>query len=90
MEYVGCSSANHTLITWLPFQGRYVPMFAAEIYDGDAKAIEQELTPINLASIMIGDPATDFFVMYRGYYEMQCKHMTIAPVQPIRYVRLYS
>ena len=35
-------------------KGRYIPVFAAEVYDQNARMIEAGLTPINLQSIMIG------------------------------------
>ena len=35
-------------------QGRYIPLFAAEIYDQNAKLEEAGLTPINLTSVIIG------------------------------------
>ena len=35
-------------------QGRYIPVFAATIYDRNAQLVEAGLTPINLTSIMIG------------------------------------
>lgn len=41
----------HTLST----QGRYLPLFAAEIYDQNSKFEKTGVTPINLSSIMIGN-----------------------------------
>ena len=35
-------------------QGRYIPVFAAEVYDQNAKLAAAGLTPINLQSVMIG------------------------------------
>lgn len=35
-------------------QGRYLPVFAAEIYDQNAKLAAAGLTPVNLQSVMIG------------------------------------
>ena len=35
-------------------QGRYIPVFAAALYDKNAELIEAGLTPINLTSVMIG------------------------------------
>ena len=35
-------------------QGRYIPTFAAEVYDQNEKLRQAGLTPINLVSIMIG------------------------------------
>jgi cathepsin A (carboxypeptidase C) len=54
---VGGSSAD--LYIWTSHinshQGRYVPVFAAEVYDQNARLIEAGLTPINLQSVMIGE-----------------------------------
>jgi carboxypeptidase C (cathepsin A) len=36
------------------YAGRYIPLFAAEIYDQNAKLAGAGLTPINLSSIMLG------------------------------------
>lgn len=36
------------------FKGRYLPVFAAEIYDGNARLVEKGVTPVNLKSILIG------------------------------------
>ena len=36
------------------YQGRYLPVFAAEIHDRNALLIEAGLAPVNLSSIMIG------------------------------------
>ena len=35
-------------------QGRYIPVFAAEVYDQNIRLVDEGLTPINLTSIMIG------------------------------------
>ena len=35
-------------------QGRYIPVFAAEVYDQNAKLVAAGLTPVNLQSVMIG------------------------------------
>ncbi|KAH9939580.1 Alpha/Beta hydrolase protein [Amylocystis lapponica] len=55
------------------YGGRYIPVFASEIYDQNAKLIEAGMTPINLSSIMTGNPCTDFYTMTSSYYDMQCK-----------------
>lgn len=39
-------------------QGRYIPLFAAEVYDQNSKLVDAGLTPINLTSIMIGMNST--------------------------------
>lgn len=41
----------------IPSKGRYIPVFAATIYDKNAQLVGAGLTPINLTSIMIGSLA---------------------------------
>ncbi|KAG6909081.1 hypothetical protein DXG01_002062 [Tephrocybe rancida] len=36
------------------YGGRYIPLFAAEVYDQNARLVDAGLTPINLASAIIG------------------------------------
>lgn len=36
------------------YGGRYIPVFAAEVYDQNVALVEMGLTPINLKSVMIG------------------------------------
>jgi carboxypeptidase C (cathepsin A) len=36
------------------YGGRYIPVFAAEVYDQNAALVKMGLAPINLKSIMIG------------------------------------
>ncbi|KAF5312208.1 hypothetical protein D9619_003689 [Psilocybe cf. subviscida] len=36
------------------YAGRYIPLFAAEVYDQNTKLVAAGLTPINLQSIMLG------------------------------------
>lgn len=36
------------------FKGRYIPVFAAQVYDENKQAVAAGLTPINLVSVMIG------------------------------------
>jgi cathepsin A (carboxypeptidase C) len=40
-------------------QGRYLPVFASAVYDGNAKLLAKGKTPINLQSVMIGNGITD-------------------------------
>lgn len=35
-------------------QGRYLPLFASEIYDQNARLAEAGFVPVNLQSVMIG------------------------------------
>ncbi|THH05832.1 hypothetical protein EW145_g4513 [Phellinidium pouzarii] len=70
-------------LTGESYAGRYLPVYAAAIYDQNADLIAKGLTPINLKSIMIGNGATDFLYLMISYYDMQCTSAGIAPVQPI-------
>lgn len=40
-------------------QGRYLPVFASAVYDGNAKLLAKGKEPINLQSVMIGNGITD-------------------------------
>jgi hypothetical protein len=35
-------------------QGRYLPVFAAEVYEQNARLVKAGVTPVNLSSVMIG------------------------------------
>ncbi|KAG5640374.1 hypothetical protein DXG03_008885, partial [Asterophora parasitica] len=37
------------------YAGRYLPLFASEVYDQNARLVEAGVTPINIASIIIGE-----------------------------------
>ena len=39
------------IVVW---QGRYVPMYAAAVFDRNAELVEAGIAPINLTSIMLG------------------------------------
>ncbi|KAI0769995.1 serine carboxypeptidase [Fomes fomentarius] len=65
------------------YGGRYIPVFAATIYDKNAQLVEAGLTPINLTSIMIGNGCTDFATMFPSYYDAQCQDPTFPPVQGV-------
>ncbi|KAI0069950.1 serine carboxypeptidase [Panus rudis PR-1116 ss-1] len=65
------------------YGGRYIPVFAAEVYDQNAKLVEAGLTPINLTSIMIGNGCTNWLEMFKSYVDMQCQNKTIPPVNSI-------
>ena len=68
-------------------KGRYIPVFAAEVYDQNAKLVEAGMTPINLTSVMIGNPCTDLLSMVSSYYGMQCKPMSGERIMSTRCVR---
>lgn len=48
-----------TLIEGNPSQGRYLPVFASEIYDQNQVALRQGRPTINLQSVLIGNGITD-------------------------------
>ncbi|KAL6307995.1 serine carboxypeptidase [Sparassis latifolia] len=65
------------------YGGRYIPVFASEVYDQNAKLIEAGINPINLKSVMIGNGCTDFVTMSPSYYDMQCRPMSAEPIVEI-------
>ncbi|KAH7909697.1 serine carboxypeptidase [Hygrophoropsis aurantiaca] len=65
------------------YGGRYIPIFAAEVYDQNAKLVEAGLTPINLQSVMIGNGFTDWATTWDSYIEMVCSPVSIFPIQSI-------
>ncbi|THU81285.1 serine carboxypeptidase [Dendrothele bispora CBS 962.96] len=66
------------------YGGRYVPLFASQVYDQNARMVEAGLTPINLTSVMIGNGMTDLYTMYSAYYEMTCTAASRPPVLDIK------
>ncbi|KAF9527913.1 serine carboxypeptidase [Crepidotus variabilis] len=66
------------------YGGRYVPVFAAAVYDQNSKLVEAGCTPINLKSIMIGNGVTDFASLYDGYYQMTCTGASVPPFLDIQ------
>ncbi|KAF9042259.1 serine carboxypeptidase [Panaeolus papilionaceus] len=65
------------------YGGRYLPVYASEIYDQNPRLIEVGLTPINLVSVMIGNGYTDHATLSPSYYEMACTAASTAPVLSI-------
>ncbi|KAF5353368.1 hypothetical protein D9756_007864 [Leucocoprinus leucothites] len=63
--------------------GRYVPVFASEVYDQNTRLVESGLTPINLQSVMIGNGITDFATTVLSDYDMQCTSASVPPVMSI-------
>ncbi|KAK7461334.1 hypothetical protein VKT23_008512 [Stygiomarasmius scandens] len=66
------------------YGGRYLPLFASEVYDQNTRLVEAGLTPINLASVMIGNGLTDMYKMYPAWYEMTCTAASRSPVFDIK------
>ncbi|KAF9262351.1 serine carboxypeptidase [Marasmius fiardii PR-910] len=58
------------------YGGRYLPLFASAVYDQNVALVEAGLTPINLASVMIGNGMTDFYEIHWSYYDMACTAQT--------------
>ncbi|KAJ3521507.1 hypothetical protein NM688_g9008 [Phlebia brevispora] len=65
------------------YGGRYIPVFASEVYDQNAKLIKAGITPINLESVMIGNGCTDWETMIPSYYDMQCSPKSVPPILSI-------
>ncbi|EIM83897.1 serine carboxypeptidase [Stereum hirsutum FP-91666 SS1] len=63
------------------YGGRYTPVFAAEIYDQNAKLVEIGMEPINLTSVMIGNGVTDPYSMTLSYNDFSCSAVS-APLTP--------
>ncbi|WWC99367.1 hypothetical protein V866_006268 [Kwoniella sp. B9012] len=54
------------------YGGRYLPVFASAVVDGNRKLIKEGKTPINLQSVMIGNGVTDEFSTMESYFPFQC------------------
>ncbi|KAG0698855.1 Alpha/Beta hydrolase protein [Suillus ampliporus] len=54
------------------YGGRYLPVFASEIYDQNQIAKAEGRPTINLQSILIGNGITDISTLYQGRYEIEC------------------
>ncbi|KAJ7700871.1 serine carboxypeptidase [Mycena rosella] len=60
------------------YGGRYVPLFAAEVYDQNRRLEQLGITALNITSVLIGGTIT-------SYYDMQCSPFagTGTPIQSI-------
>ncbi|KDQ13471.1 hypothetical protein BOTBODRAFT_146116 [Botryobasidium botryosum FD-172 SS1] len=65
------------------YAGRYLPVFASEIVDGNVRAKEAGIAPINLKSVLIGNGMTDVLSMTESYVDIQCTNASIEPFQSI-------
>ena len=54
------------------YGGRYLPVFASTVIDGNKALKAAGKAPINLQSVMIGNGITDFFRTMDSYYPYQC------------------
>lgn len=48
------------------YGGRYLPVFASAVVDGNKQLIKEGMAPINLNSVMIGNGVTDYCESYFG------------------------
>ncbi|TFK64448.1 alpha/beta-hydrolase [Pluteus cervinus] len=54
------------------YGGRYLPVFASEIWDQNQIATSEGRPAINLKSVIIGNGITDISTLYEGRYEIEC------------------
>ncbi|THH20268.1 hypothetical protein EW146_g1054 [Bondarzewia mesenterica] len=54
------------------YGGRYLPVFASEVWDQNQYAEEEGRPLINLQSVVIGNGITDISTLYAGRYEIEC------------------
>ncbi|KAJ6591158.1 peptidase S10 serine carboxypeptidase [Mycena vulgaris] len=54
------------------YGGRYLPVFASEIYDQNQVAITEGRPTLNLQSVIIGNGITDISTLYPGRYDVEC------------------
>ncbi|KAL0955847.1 hypothetical protein HGRIS_002049 [Hohenbuehelia grisea] len=66
------------------YGGHVLPNFASHVYDQNARLLQEEVTPINLVSVMMGDGLTDVLTMTTSYYDMQCTPTSIAPINDVQ------
>ncbi|KAF8579884.1 serine carboxypeptidase [Ramaria rubella] len=67
------------------YSGRYLPVFAAEIYEENARAVATGLPLINLTSVIIGRAELTYHTtrMILSYYDIQCSGASVKPFQDI-------
>ncbi|ELU44191.1 serine carboxypeptidase [Rhizoctonia solani AG-1 IA] len=68
----------------VPYVWRVLRVFASEIVDQNSRAEAGGFEPINLKSVLIGNGLTDFKTMWEGYYDIQCKNLSVVPFQDIK------
>ncbi|RXK37197.1 cathepsin A (carboxypeptidase C) [Tremella mesenterica] len=54
------------------YGGRYLPVFASAVVDGNKALKASGRTPINLKSVMIGNGGTEYQTLSESYYTFQC------------------
>ncbi|KAI0041504.1 serine carboxypeptidase [Auriscalpium vulgare] len=65
------------------YGGRYIPLFAAAVYDQNALLAAVGGTPINLTSGIIGNGFTDPAAMLPSFHAMTCTPASLPPVLDI-------
>ncbi|EIW74516.1 serine carboxypeptidase [Coniophora puteana RWD-64-598 SS2] len=65
------------------YGGKYIPMFAAEVYDQNAALVAAGMTPINLGSIIIGNGVTDYYKLWPAYIDMVCANASTFPIASV-------
>ncbi|KAJ3984287.1 Alpha/Beta hydrolase protein [Lentinula detonsa] len=66
------------------YGGRYLPVFASEIYDQNMVAKREGRPQLNLQSVIIGNGNTGISTLYLGRYEIECGTAALEkPVQSI-------
>ncbi|KAJ7118927.1 Alpha/Beta hydrolase protein [Mycena epipterygia] len=65
------------------YGGRYVPLFAAQVYDQNRRLEQLGMTPVNLISALIGNGCSDRYHTITSYYDMQCSTFAGTPIQSI-------
>ncbi|KAF9448461.1 peptidase S10, serine carboxypeptidase [Macrolepiota fuliginosa MF-IS2] len=66
------------------YGGRYLPVFASEVYDQNQIAKKEGRPTLNLQSVLIGNGITDISTLYLGRYEVECGKASLdVPFQSI-------
>ncbi|PFH46823.1 hypothetical protein AMATHDRAFT_7364 [Amanita thiersii Skay4041] len=66
------------------YGGQYIPLFAAAVYDQNARMVSAGMTPINLTSVMIGNGVINYTSMVISYYDIACTSASSRPSLDIR------
>ncbi|KAF9049221.1 serine carboxypeptidase [Hymenopellis radicata] len=65
------------------YGGRFLPVYASVIYDQNTFLVKQDMTPVNLSSVLIGNGMTDYITMLLSYYDILCTGASLPPVLDI-------
>jgi cathepsin A (carboxypeptidase C) len=66
------------------YGGRYLPVFASAVVDGNPILKSKGLTPINLKGVLIGNGITDAYAAQEAYYSYQCLPLPGLPHTPLQ------